>query len=334
MRLPDALNTIRAECTIELGVPTPEGKAFRNRIKSFPPLKWIDAKPTEHLEAARSFEKALQSLRSRQSRGAKLLRTFAAAHAMEGGRGRDISRSVESSKLLSRIGYTRSTTHEWELVEEASITRMGGDLRGRHVGANPQPPPKGNSFGSQYARMVSKLQRQLRTAQELRDLEREVQSLANQARCGREVQHLNALRGSIESIQACASCSGAGSRRCRTCRGKGRVTWTCRACNGKGFVFIAGTGRGSGNQTCKSCKGKPRRENWTCPTCRGRGRTDCAKCPSAFRVPAPYTYSVSRVCTLCNGRQTFGDKVRTNCPSCLGLGFQVVPSKNRKATLP
>jgi len=91
------------------------------------------------------------------------------------------------------------------------------------------------------------------------------------------------------------------SRRCRHCRGKGRVA--CSRCEGSGKIQCP-TCEGKGKRPCPMCKGTGKIGNKKCLACRATGFRPCKTCKGTGKVECP----------KCDGRGT------RKCSHCKGTG--------------
>jgi len=75
-----------------------------------------------------------------------------------------------------------------------------------------------------------------------------------------------------------------------------------------------------------SLTSQPIRGKRECERCEGKGTRSWPKCTGVARLPAPSDLSRTSNCRRCAWTDAHGDLILFSCPSCAGLGLQVVPA--------
>jgi hypothetical protein len=324
-QLPGGIRLEGAQCAATPGARTASGERLRAALDAFPPDRWMTAPAADHLRAAKAGDGSHP-----------LLRSLAAGHSATALRAGTPAEILEARGALHRLGYAQSAEGRWERTEDRRAAQMGRLVReGKPEEARALlPAPRGpQDFAGAYRSAAVQLQSPLRTVEELNRAVAALDQSIGLASTPGESRHLLALKGSAAGFGTCGSCGGSPARVCTTCRGKGTRTEACAACNGLGYKVTVGVGA-TGHKTCESCQGKPIRGTRPCERCEGKGTRSCAKCQGVTRLPAAADLARTRPCARCEGTGGQGEGVVHACPSCAGLGLQLVPAAAPDATLP
>jgi hypothetical protein len=329
-QLPGDLRLEGAQCTIAPAAPTASGERVRASLDRLPPARWMSATPAEHLREAKAAAASIDRKIPAADRGAALLRHLAAAHAATALRTGAPAEILEARVVLHGLGYSPSPAGRWERADDRRAAQLKDAAPEDARSLLPGSPA---DFPNRYRALAVLLQAPIATRE---DYDRTVAALdgaLGQAFTAGESRHLLALRSAVAGFGICSSCGGNAARICSACRGKGVRTEACLRCRGLGYIATVGIGA-TGASTCEVCKGKPIRGTSPCEPCEGKGRRSCPKCQGVSKLPGPTDLCRTGVCRTCAGSGAHGDLVLFSCPSCAGLGRQILPAGAPDATLP
>lgn len=336
-QLPGGVRLDGAQATATPLARTGSGERLRASFDRLPPSRWMTAPAAEHLKAAKGAAGSLEQKGAGvNDRGMVLVRYLAAAHAATALRLGTPAEILEARTVLHGLGYAPSADGRWERAEDRRAVQLGQHLKESRAEEARSLVPAGRGgadFFASYRTMAVQLQAPMR---DTKDLERAVGSLdgaLGQAFTAPESRHLLALKGAVAGYGVCRDCGGNASRVCMTCRGKGQRTEACSACRGLGYIATVGIGA-TGARTCESCGGKPIKGTRPCEMCSGKGTRSCPKCQGVTKLPSPADVGRTSVCGRCAGAGGTGDLVHFSCPTCAGLGLQLMPAGAPDATLP
>jgi hypothetical protein len=333
-QLPGGIRLEGAECSATPAAPTVSGERLRAALDRLPPSRWMAASGGEHLRAAKGAADALaRKGAAAADRGLVLLRLLAAAHASAALRIGTAAEILEARVALSGLGYSPSAEGRWERADDRRAAQLGQLLReGRAAEARSQLPG-GRDFAGAYRSAAVGFQAPIRTREEFDRAAAALDQAIAQAWTAAEGRHLLALRSAVSAFGVCAQCGGNSAKACTFCKGKGQRTEACAACRGLGYIATVGIGA-TGARTCDSCGGRPIKGTRPCERCEGKGTRSCARCQGASRLPAGADVARTSACARCSGAGGQGDLVLFGCPSCLGLGLQLLPAGAPDAVLP
>jgi hypothetical protein len=335
--LPGGTRLEEAQVTATPGAKTASAGHLRAALDRFPPARWAGAPAAEHLRAARAAAEPLEKKGAPVDRGVGLLRFLAAAHAATALRTGTPAEIVEARGLLQKLGYAASPEGRWERAEDRRAAQVGRHLREsrpEEAQALLRGPRGAQDFFAAYRALAVELHAPMRDRADFDRVDGAVDAALAQSATPGESKHLQALKSAVAGFGLCGQCGGTAARTCSTCRGKGQRTEACAPCRGLGYIVTVGIGA-SGHKTCDTCKGQPIRGTRPCERCEGKGTRGCPKCTGvAARLPAPTDLARASNCRRCAGTGAHGDLVLFACPSCAGLGLQLVPAGAPDATLP
>lgn len=333
-QLPGGLRLEGAQCTATPGARTASGERLKAALDRVPPSRWMAAPGGEHLRAAKAAGESLEKKGAGPNdRGLALVRLLAAAHASAALRTGTPAEILEARVVLSGLGYAPSPEGRWERADDRRAAQLGQLLRdARAAEARSQLPAPGDFLGA-YRSAAVRFQAPVRTRDDFDRAAAALDQAVGQAATAAEGRHLLALKSAVSAFGVCAQCGGNSSKVCTTCKGRGQRTEACSACRGLGYIATVGIGA-TGAKTCDSCGGKPIKGTRPCERCEGKGTRSCAKCQGVARLPVPTDVGRTSACARCAGTGGAGDLVLHGCPSCLGLGLQLLPAGAPDALLP
>jgi hypothetical protein len=335
-RLPGGLQLDGAQCTATAHARTASSERLSASLTQLPPARWMSAPAADHLRAAKPAAEADRRKETQNDRGLLLVRALAAGHAGTALRIGTPAEILEARGILHGLGYNQTPEGRWERPEDRRAVQIGQLLRdGKGDEARAQLPGSqaNQDFLGTYRSAAVQVLSPIRSVEDLGRATAAIDQSLNQASTPGESKHLLALKDTVTKFGICPSCGGSPAKICMTCRGKGTRTEACLSCGGQGYKITVGVGA-SGHKTCEVCQGKPIRGTRPCEICQGKGTRSCAKCQGVTRLPAPTDLSRTRPCIRCGGSGGNGDNVIHACPSCVGLGVQLVPAGSPDAALP
>jgi hypothetical protein len=333
-QLPGGLRYENAQCTATPAARTASGEQLRAAFDRLPPSRWMSATGGEHLRAAKAAAEAKGP--AANDRGMILVRYLAAAHAATALRSGSPAEILEARGVLHGLGYAPTADGRWERAEDRRAVQLGQSLRDSKVEDARALVPAGRSgadFFGAYRAAAVQLQAPLRSREDVDRAASALEGALVQAATAPEGRHLLALKAAISGFGVCRDCGGGPAKICMTCRGKGTRTEACAACRGLGYIVTVGIGA-SGAKTCESCGGKPIKGTRPCERCEGKGTRSCPKCQGVAKFPSPADLGRTAACGRCSGAGGAGDLVQFSCPTCAGLGLQLLPAGAPDATLP
>jgi hypothetical protein len=335
--VPGGVRLDNAQVTAAAAAPTASGERLRAAFDRLPPSKWMSATGGEHLKAAKAAAESLEKKgASANDRGLQLVRYLAAAHASTALRAGSPAEILEARTVLQGLGYAPSSEGRWERADDRRAAWLGQMLKDSKADEARARVPAGRAgadFADSYRGTAVQIQAPMRTRDDLDRAAASLDGALGQAFTPGESKHLLALKTAVSAFSICRDCGGGPAKICTTCRGKGTRTEACAACRGLGYITTVGIGA-TGSKTCESCGGKPIKGQRPCERCNGKGTLSCPKCQGVAKLPSATDLSRTSVCFRCSGAGGTGDLVQFTCPTCTGLGIQLLPTGAPDATLP
>jgi hypothetical protein len=335
--VPGGIRLEGAQVTAVQAAPTASGERLRTALDRLPPSRWLSATGGEHLRAAKAAAESLEKKgASANDRGLLLIRYLAAAHASAALRTGTPAEILEARTVLQGLGYTPSPEGRWERSDDRRAAWLGQMLKDSKAGEARARVPAGRAgtdFAESYRATAVQLQAPMQSREDLDRAAASLDGAVGQAFTLGESKHLLALKTAVSAFAICRSCGGGPAKICTTCRGKGTRTEACAACRGMGYITTVGIGA-TGSKTCEACGGKPIKGQRPCERCEGKGTLSCPKCQGVTKLPVATDIARTSVCPRCAGAGSTGDLVQFTCPTCAGLGLQLLPAGQPEATLP
>lgn len=336
VRLPGGIQYDGVQCTATARLRTASSERLKASLVRLPPDKWMNSPAAEHLLAAKSAAETDRRRESQNDRGLLLVRALAAGHAGVALRIGAPAEILEARTTLHGLGYTEAADGRWERPEDRRAVQIGQLLRdGKGDDARALLPGAQGSaeFLASYRSAAVLALAPIKSVEDLGRADKAIDQSLAQAGTPGESRHLVALKGALTGFGICPSCNSGPAKVCATCRGKGTRTEACASCSGLGYKMTVGIGA-TGHKTCEACQGKPIKGTRPCEVCNGTGKRSCPKCQGVTKLPSPTDLSRTRPCARCSGSGGHGEAVIHPCPSCAGMGLQLVPAGSGDATLP